>query len=155
MSYLVVRANSTSGAYIAERAAPGWKQSKADIARVCDTAAAAQKAADAINACEAADCDGCPDCIAEVGTRFPTEHEVRSRLVSTDSAPVALGLTSSGETVAIKFMGSIERPKSRGQGRVATYKWVDGYSVFIGGSETQPWLPFREAMRFARERVKG
>lgn len=47
--------------------------------------------------------------------------------------------------IEVKSMGQLERwSKSRD-----AYKWVDGYSVFLDGNETQPWLPFREAMDLA------
>jgi hypothetical protein len=62
--YLVVRKNSTEGAYIVERAALGWQQSKADIAGVYATECDAEAAADAINECEQTDCPGCPDCMS-------------------------------------------------------------------------------------------
>jgi hypothetical protein len=65
MRYCVVRANSTSGAFVAlpdmssrvERA-----NCRADVVGYFTTRTEAQKAADAVNECEAMECPGCPDC---------------------------------------------------------------------------------------------
>ena len=73
----------------------------------------------------------------------PSERVVKAQFKSSDSPPVALGITPSGVQIAIKYMGGIERG--------ARFRWVDGYSVFMDGRQTQPWLTFREAMRYARE----
>jgi len=76
-------------------------------------------------------------------TKIPSERAVKAQLKSSSSPPVALGVTPSGVQIAIKYMGGIERG--------ARYRWVDGYSIFMDGSQTQPWQMFRESMRYARE----
>ena len=51
------------------------------------------------------------------------------------------------------FRGSVERVRSRGQGRVGTYVWHDGYSEDApGGGVSYPWMTKRECQRDARER---
>jgi len=53
--------------------------------------------------------------------------------------------------IHVRYMGQIERGKN--------YRWVAGYSVFLDGNPTYPWLPKRDAIalarRIAKERGRG
>lgn len=53
--------------------------------------------------------------------------------------------------VVIRRMGSIERWRSRGDGRVCKAVWIDGYAITQGDLSLVPWLPLREAREMARE----
>jgi len=46
--------------------------------------------------------------------------------------------------IRVVRMGSIERGSL-----VSGYRWYDGYSVFLDGRRTYPWLLFRQACALA------
>lgn len=50
----------------------------------------------------------------------------------------------------IRYMGHIERGGPRGG-----YRLRDGYSVFVDGRETQPWMLKRDAQAHARRIARG
>jgi hypothetical protein len=57
------------------------------------------------------------------------------------------------DEIHVRFMGSIEVPAPR-RGR-SGYRWVDGYSVWVNGQESQPWTQKREAISEARRLGKN